>query len=422
MGQRNYRTIYRTIDRAALARRCLQAALVLCLVGVTLGLLALWGKQRAAAAAVWRDPADDVQPKAVALDLALLSLAGTPDEQVLALALETGELETVRVLLAFSADLTDQQRLNGWLWLAYRYQKTGQKGRAAQAYRLAGSGAVLSAQLPTLLRVETLLAVGRQLIVLHDAPSAHFYLKQAALIGAHAPHLTSHHRRSLLERLIPASLRAGGNRDDWNALAQAVKKGAASRGGGTMSCQSVAPGYDAGLVQARDARHAAASVWLSALSVDGDAACEDSAACLALRQALLAEDAAVQAYLEQHADLASGQTRLRWLLLKRRVAAGGAGVKLVPEWEKSREHIRAALTVAWADWLTLYKDPKNGRQGQAACASRQAIVAAYWGHYPNAPIADLISTAQGATDLGWLNLSVIKSGTPPVVGWQGQTD
>jgi hypothetical protein len=399
-----------------MARRCLQAALILCLVGLVLGLLALWGQQRAAAAAAWRDPADDVQPAAIALDLALLSLAGAPDEQVLALALQTGEAETVRALLAFSADLSDQERLNGWLWLAYHCQKAEQTQHAAQAYRMAGNGAVLSAQLPALLRAETLLTAGQQLIALHDKSSAHFYLGQAALVGAHAQRLTNYHRRALLERLVPLSLQAGGRRDDWSALSKAVAKGTTSKGGGVAPCQRVAPGYDAGLVNARNTRRAAAAAWLAALSSNPDTTRERDA----LHQALLAEDAAVQAYLKQHTDPAARQTRLRWLLLKRRIAAGGIGDRLVPEWTANGAQIRAQLSAAWAGWLATHS--KNNRQGQATCASRQAIVAAYWGLYPDAPIADLLLAVQGIADLGGLRLGVVKSGTPPVVGWQEQMD
>jgi hypothetical protein len=106
--------------RASLSHRLLQLALALCLIGLVPGLLALWGERRAAADAAWHDPSDDIQPEAVALDLALLSLAGTPDEHVLTLSIEAGDLETARVLLVFGAD--SQRRHNGpqkpTVWLA----------------------------------------------------------------------------------------------------------------------------------------------------------------------------------------------------------------------------------------------------------------------------------------------------------------
>ncbi len=421
--------------RTALARRCLQAALLVGLASLALILLTLWSERRASAASAWHDPADDVRPDAVALDLALLSLAGTPDERVLALALETYELETARVLLTFGADFSDQQRLNGWLWLAYRYQKTEQTQRAARAYRLAGGGAVLSDQLPDLLRAEALLAIGGQLIALHDEHSAHFYLEQAALISAHAPDLTAHHRRSLLERLIPPSLQAGGKRSDWAALAQAVAKDTVAQKGTSFACPNVAPGYDAGLVGAQDARRAAAAAWLAALPAGRDDACE-SGACLGLRQALLDEDAAIKAYLEYNVDQDAQLSRLRWLWLKHRVAEGGFGPGLVPQWEAARAEIRAALTETWGDWLAGFAPGQGGfapgqgglenlrtdRRGQAVCASRQAIVAAYWGLYPSAPIADLLSVTESMTDFGQLHLTIVKPGTLPVVGWQEQTD
>jgi hypothetical protein len=169
-------------------------------------------------------------------------------------------------------------------------------------------------------------------------------------------------------------------------------------------------------VNARNARRAAAAAWLAALSSNPDTTYERDA----LHQALLAEDAAVQAYLKQHTDPAARQTRLRWLLLKRRIAAGGIGDRLVPEWTANGAQTRVQLSAAWAGWLATYD--KNNRQGQATCASRQAIVAAYWGLYPDALIADLLLAAQGAANLGGLHLGIVKSGTPPVVGWQEQTD
>jgi hypothetical protein len=414
--------------RATLARRCLQAALLIGLASLALTLLTVWSERRASAALAWHDPADDARPDAVALDLALLSLAGTPDEQVLELALETYELETARVLLTFGADLSDQQRLNGWLWLAYHYQQTGQTQRAARAYHVAGDGAVLSDQPPDLLRVEALLTVGQQLIALHDLHSARFYLEQAALISAHAPDLTAHHRRSLLERLVPSSLQAGGKRDDWAALAQAVAQDTAAQAGRDFDCPQVAPGYDAGLVQAQDARRAAAAVWLAELPASHGADCENYA-CLNLRQALLGEDAAMQYYLLYNTGQDAQLSRLHWLWLKRRVAEGGFGPGLVPQWEANRAQIRAALAQAWGDWLALFvpgqgdqENPGTDRRVLAVCVSRQAIVAAYWGLYPSAPIADLLSVSQGLTDFGWLHLTIVKPGTLPVVGWQEQTD
>jgi hypothetical protein len=110
------------------------------------------------------------------------------------------------------------------------------------------------------------------------------------------------------------------------------------------------------------------------------------------------------------------QTRLRWLALKRRIAAGGFGPGLMPEWESDREAIDAALTGAWTDWLALQADQKstgflNGLQ------ARQAITAAYWGLYPDAPIADLVSAAHSAGGYDGIHLTVLETGSPPVVGW-----
>jgi hypothetical protein len=181
-------------------------------------------------------------------------------------------------------------------------------------------------------------------------------------------------------------------------------------------------------VRAQDARRAAAAAWLAELPASHGVACE-SQACLNLRQALLEEDAALQAYLAYDASQGAQLSRLHWLWLKRRVAEGGFGPGLVPQWEASRAQIRAALTGAWGDWLALAVPGQGDQENSGTdlrrltvCAARQAIVAAYWGLYPNAPIADLLSASEGLTDFGWLHLTIVKPGTLPVVGWQEQTD
>jgi hypothetical protein len=418
--------------RTSLARRCLQLAFVLFVIGLVAGFLALWGQRRTAAAAVWHNPADNIQVALVAPDLALLSLAGVPDDQALALAMEQGELATTHALLALSLDLNDAQRMNGWLWLAYRYRRAEQTQRAAQAYRLAGGGAVLSPDLPDLLRTETLLAVGQGLIDMHDKASARLYLKQAALIGAYSPHLTAYHRHMLLERIVPTSLRAEGKRDDWSALAQAVKSGTAKGGnfavsgpaGGT-DWRSFPAESDAALVQARDARRAAAAEWLQAMTASNGApgrpSPNDTDPEEKLRTALLTEGAAVYRFAEQDertstSGPAAQQTRLRWLSLKRWVAAGGFGAGLMPEWESKHEAIDSALTTAWSDWLTFQVDPVGAGLSDDVQV-RQAIMAAYWGLYPDAPIADLVSAAQYSRGFGGLHLTILEPGTPPVLGW-----
>jgi hypothetical protein len=426
--------------RAALARRFLQLALVLLIIGLIPGLLALWSQRRASAAVVWRNPADNIHVAALAPDLALLSLAGVPDDQTLALAMEKSELATVHAILALSTDLSDARRTSGWLWLAHNYQRTDQSQQAVQAYYLAGSGAVMGTDIHDLLRAEILLAVGLGLTELHDRASAPFFLEQAATIAAYSPRITPYHRRSLLERVVPASLRAGGERDAWRALTKAVKSGSAQGGNiaesaiaGKGAWQDTALLDDSALVQAGDARRAVAAEYLEAMIAKSGTADEPMQgseiqdAKQALRSALLNEDAAVERHIEQYGGTqesrhSAQQVLMRWLLLKRRIAAGGFGSGLVPEWESNREAIDAALAAAWTEWLALQTDTTAASLGgdfQAlpSGVARQATMAAFWGLYPDAPIEELVARAQSASGSGRLRLAVLKPGTPPVVGW-----
>jgi len=404
------------MNRTILARRCFQLAFMLGIIGVALAGIALYAERRAQADAAWHDPGQSIRPSAIAPDLALLTLAGIPDDQILTLAVAQNEMETVHALLAFSGELADQQRMNGWLWLADRYQESQQNQRAAQAYRLAGQGALLSGHLPDLLRVETLLAVGRHLIALHDKPSAHHFLQQAALIAVHAPQLTEYHRRALLERLVPALLRAGGQRDDWAALSKTVKHNTPQ--GHSLNVSPTpytftetwdAQGTSAALIRARDERRAAASALVAALSTGRDG----THAHQVLRQALLAEEQAMIELRTQRQDtnpaIQDAVVWLHWLLLKRQVAAGGAGDDLMPEWAAQREQIETELTTAWAEWLAL-------QRGNIP-ATRWALMAAYWGLYPDAPVVDWVAAIQPARGGDQLHLNVVTSSTLPVLGW-----
>lgn len=413
-----------------LARRCLQLAFVLFIIGIFATLLAVWGQRRAAANAMWRNPADSIDTTAVASDLAALSLAGVQDEQVLALAMEKGELAATHAVLALGADLTDAQRVSGWLWLANRYQKAGQIERAAQAYRLAGRGAVLGQELTDLLRTDALVAIGQGLLTLHDQTSARFFLSQAAAIGAYASDLGEFHRRSLLERLLPSLVRAGGQRDDWLALAKSIKTGVP--GTSRFSVASASGWRDsesdgnAALVNARNSRRAAAARWLKAVSDGADTNTLQEVRQI-LRETLVTEDTAVNQYWEGQAKtritgLSASKIRLGWLLLKRQIAAGGMGADVMPDWESDREAIDASLAAAWTDWLVLQANsPISGSpanlQNLPVQVARQAIAAAYWGLYPDAPLTDLVLAAQSVGGSERLGLTVLEPGTPPVVGW-----
>jgi hypothetical protein len=175
-------------------------------------------------------------------------------------------------------------------------------------------------------------------------------------------------------------------------------------------------------------------MWLEALSAARETGTEDGSQegfeglREALRAALLAEDAAAYAFagVDPSAVVPGGTTHtaqealLHWLLLKRQVAAGGAGPGLVPEWESSRDAIDAALNAVWNNWLTLKGNPAQGDQllkGLPPEVAQQAIMAAYWGLFPSAPVEALLSATLFPGDLGGLGLTIIEGGTPPVVGW-----
>ncbi len=399
--------------RTLLARYLTRLALVLVVVGLILGGLAVWGERRAAAKVAWYDPLDDLQPEAIAPDLALLSLSGVPDSQILSLALAADEIETVRATLTFSPELNDLERVGGWMILAQYYQNAGRRDTAARAYRLVGYNTVLSADLPDLVRVKTLLAAGRQLIALHDQHNARFCLDQATLIAAYSRDLSPFHRRSLLAQVVPAYSRVGGDHNDWEVLVEAVEKRTKPQATRGTYYWRASPGSNADLVAAQDARRAAASALHQALIQDQ----EDAQLKQALAEALLAEDAAVARYVSGRSSSSAWETQLHWLLIKRQIAWGGFGLELVPQWEteSTRADIDTSLSAAWQAWYLSYREKEQ--------ADLYALVSAYWGLYPEAPVQALIASLsqKRTSDLNnryrGIDLTVLEAGVPPVLGW-----
>jgi hypothetical protein len=141
----------------------------------------------------------------------------------------------------------------------------------------------------------------------------------------------------------------------------------------------------------------------------------------------LAEDSAVHQHAERIAAssgsrLAAQEILVRWLLLKRRVAAGGVGPRVVPDWEADADAITAALSAAWTDLLALQAAPSpvsraGSLQSLATETAQYALLAAYWGLYPDAPLDDLLSAAQAASGVGRLHLTVFEVGKPALIGW-----
>ncbi len=127
---------------------------------------------------------------------------------------------------------------------------------------------------------------------------------------------------------------------------------------------------------------------------------ERAARAEALGQTLLAEDAARSAFYDASTELAEADRlallhdRIAWLTLKYRIATGGFGTALVPDWKPQADALRQDLVAAWTDLINGYGQqldalsPADADQARAEIL-RMGLLAVRLGLFPD-PAAEQI--------------------------------
>ena len=393
----------------------LLVALVAGVVVLTLTGLALLGaylylSREAAAKVPWVSPLEAVRPQAVAPDLAVLSLAGEPEDRVIRAALDANEVETAYAGLAHSVLLPDSQRSGNWLLMADRYLKA-EPERAASAVQAALDVAALSPYLSDMTRADISTQAASRFAELKRVPAARLALAQAESIARHSLTLLPAQRRTILER-VEASYRALGDADAAQALRKGMEAASAGPGVKVEPGQPVLPALRSGVklpqpvVTAMTARQQAAAQmaarWLNSSPNTRNALVES------LGKALLAEDAARAEFYASAAKLPDADRltllhdRVAWLTTKYRVASGAFGAALAPEWAKQAEAIRDELVGAHTDLTNGYGQqldtllPADAGPARVELL-RQALLATRLGLFPDPaaekPLSDQLLTA-----------------------------
>lgn len=318
--------------------------------------------RQTAAGIQWLNPVEAVRTDAIAPDLAVLTLAGEPDERVIQAALDAGELETAYATLAYSTLLPDTLRSGHWLLLAPRYVERDPL-RAAVCYAAALDHAALAPTLSDNARADLALQAGRGFVALKQPEVARLALAEAESIAQHSPILLPSQRRETLAQ-VAATYQALG--DTQAAAALRARLDTASAGPGVKiepvpqllpqlhGSVTLPETVTAAIIAREDAAANLAARWL--------AAAPDARAALTitLGQALRAEDIARAGFysgatdLPQEDQLALLHDRVAWLTVKLRVAAGAYGADLAPEWRGEQEQLRSELTAAYTDLVNGY--------------------------------------------------------------------
>jgi hypothetical protein len=349
------------------------------------------------AAVFGANPLNELQVEEIDPALAVASLGGVADDEIIRQAINQARSETALGTLLFASTMTNRQSTGGFLQLADVYIDAGNGEKAVFVYELAGTVATLAPELPDTTRTDIFLQAARGLSRLNRQELAKFYLDQAYVIAANSPTLPAAPRRALFE-----SLHSGYQALGERTLArQSLNLSADPPAAQGESPKPLLPARRA-VSLPLPAQEAEAQRWQEAqelvirLVKNGTA---PQTSVEALGQALVIEDLEKTAFFERQIAETS-QTRQRidivqaqidWLSIKYRVARRAYGLSLVPAWEAQAERIRSNLTKSYETLFALYADwavalPNASQIDQATIERlRQEILAGQLGRYPNYP-------------------------------------
>jgi hypothetical protein len=293
-------------------------------------------------------PRDQIVP-----NHALMQLAGDPASALAYQAIQAGELDTAYAIALFDVAATDPQRLALLLQLGRRYLDAARPEDAAAALNLARSTATLGRDLSPQEQSQALVQIADALLNAEADAAALDVATQAMRVAAQAPELLPAQRSQIFESLRPLAERLNDDLFDQqiNELARnpyLSPTGVLVDTDWITLTQSLPP--DPAVEAAIAARGQAARVLADRIALTGGIDIEPERQSLAA--ALTAEDAARAIAVQQGlgAGLAPEQQlallldRRAWLALKARVALGGFGLTVAPEWEATASAILDELS------------------------------------------------------------------------------
>lgn len=331
--------------------------------------------------------------------LALSSLGGVSELDVISSAIEKNRAETALAALLFTPTLENRESAGSFLQLADAYAEEGDLEQAVFSYELAGTVATLAPDVSDTVRSDVFLQAGEGLIELNEPTLSKFYLDQTFAIALGSPYLQAAHRRVIFERLQKNYLAI-----DERELARESLNLSANPPNLTLVTEerAILP-KNQPVPLTTEIQEAEAKRWLAAqelaaqlVSLGGNAAPE---AVNALADALVLEDQLKLAYFDSELENATQLSKrldlilakIGWLSIKYRVARNGYGLSIVPEWEAQAEQIRADLTKTYEPLYALYSDliiglPEVSQIDKATEERlRTEILAGELGRYPNYP-------------------------------------
>ncbi len=359
----------------------------------------------------WQDPLTLVSVERIDPAVAVAGLGGVSDGDLSAKALAQARADTAFAILVFSPSIGDRESAGDFLLLASRYRSDARPDYAITCYRLAGTIATLSPDLPDTVRADMFVQAGEGLAELGEFGLAQLYFDQAYNIAMTSSYLQPATRRNVFQRLHQGYQAIGDVERTRISLQQSAEAFPAVT---VLEASPVLPVAEPPLLplevqQAEAARWQAAQALANALVQRGGRAPAELVA--QLREALLVEDEAKLPYFDSQlaatpqlsVQISIVQARINWLSIKYRVARQGYGLTLVPEWDAQADSIRTELTKSYELLFALYADlivaMPNAEQIDLATEEvlRREILAGTLGRYPNYPEEQRVAQLMQAT-------------------------
>lgn len=368
-------------------------------------------------------PVEVLRNEKVNPSLALLSLVGMSDSDVVNLALAREEMATAHAAVLFETQLTDAEHVGNLLLLGQRYAEASEKGQAQACYRQASLMATLSPSLSDFARANAFLEAGEGLAELGNREDALASYDQAYTVAVHSPSVKEQHRADILGQLA-VEYEALGEKtkaDECSALQAELsyssqQAGEASEG----SEEEPIPPFLTHIQQPTGAMVASyeqrrvetVRELIAFLQGGGSPGAVPPDLATDVAQALVNEDNARRtAYEDQLAAAPSmvlrigiADGRVDWLTLKYRVALGGFGLQLVPAWEDDSVGIGAELSAARGELHSIYDEQVSTFSDDAAKDRawydilRLEIQQGALALYPDYPEEELISQLTVVTE------------------------
>ncbi len=363
------------------------------------------------------------RPGAIAPHHALLQLTGDPAAPLAGQAIQAGELDLAAAAATFAVELTDRERLTAWLQLGRRYLAAAETAAAATGFHNARIVAVTGFGLATAERSQALIQIAEGLLQTGDTAAALDAAQQVRILAEQTPDLLPAQRMQIVDALRPVA-REIGDETLTTALDLLARNPYLTPTGILLADRWLTLGAPIAADPAQDnafALRRQAARGLADRFAAGATDYEPERQTLAA--ALLAEDqaraAAFQARLNAGLPLAGQftllQERRAWLGLKLRIASGGFGFALMPEWEAQSTTIRQELAAATSNVVNVVEaiiQAETDPIAQATLRTQAQLWLAQqaeFGLYPDRTPADI------GNQLRFAQAELLRLGSPPAL-------